>query len=173
MSETRTDARDQHAELRARLLGAVRAVCPAWLRADADDIVQEAMLKVMAVLDRREGNEPLRASYLQRVAYTATIDEIRRRRSRPRPLEEDAMEHVSSTRPDPESITRGRQIGMAIEACLTHMLEARRRAVTMHLVGYSVREVAELLREKPKRADNLVYRGLADLRRCLARKGVQ
>jgi RNA polymerase sigma-70 factor (ECF subfamily) len=42
----------------------------------------------------------------------------------------------------------------------------------MYLHGHSVAEVAALLGWRFKKAENLVYRGLADLRRCLATKGL-
>jgi RNA polymerase sigma-70 factor (ECF subfamily) len=44
--------------------------------------------------------------------------------------------------------------------------------VTLHLQGYSVAEAAALLAFGLKQTENLVYRGLADLRRCLAAKGL-
>ena len=49
----------------------------------------------------------------------------------------------------------------------------RRLAVTLHLQGHTVPEAGSLLGWNAKRAENLVYRGLADLRDCLAGKGVR
>src|SRR5688572_12662708 len=70
------------AEVRDRLAGAIGRMCPAWLQAQRDDIVQAALLRVTAALDRGEGKADLNASYLWRVAYSATIDEIRKARAR-------------------------------------------------------------------------------------------
>jgi RNA polymerase sigma-70 factor (ECF subfamily) len=47
----------------------------------------------------------------------------------------------------------------------------RRRAVMLYLQGHSVPEAARLLGWTAKRTENLVYRGLADLRHCLRAKG--
>jgi RNA polymerase sigma-70 factor (ECF subfamily) len=48
------------------------------------------------------------------------------------------------------------------------MLQDRRRtAVTLHLQGFRTGEVAAALGWTEKQAENLVYRGLADLRACL------
>ena len=41
----------------------------------------------------------------------------------------------------------------------------------LHLQGHSVPDAARLLGWPAKRTENLVYRGLADLRRCLIAKG--
>jgi RNA polymerase sigma-70 factor (ECF subfamily) len=54
-----------------------------------------------------------------------------------------------------------------ILACLGQLQERRRVAVTLHLQGYAVGEVASALGWTEKQAENLVYRGLGDLRRCL------
>jgi RNA polymerase sigma-70 factor (ECF subfamily) len=46
-------------------------------------------------------------------------------------------------------------------------------AVALHLQGHSVPDIGKLMSWAPKKADNLVYRGLADLRECLVSKGVK
>jgi RNA polymerase sigma-70 factor, ECF subfamily len=43
--------------------------------------------------------------------------------------------------------------------------------VTLYLQGHTVPETARILGWDAKRAENLVYRGLADLRQCLMGKG--
>ena len=76
------------ATLRAAMVRAVRRQCPAWLSADVEDIAQMAVAKVMAADKSGEGNPPLPASYLYKVAHSALVDEIRRRRRR----REEALE---------------------------------------------------------------------------------
>jgi len=63
-------------------------------------------------------------------------------------------------------------VGRAIRDCLLGLVTPRRLAVTLHLQGHTVPQAAEVLGWDAKRTENLVYRGLADLRVCLARKGV-
>ncbi len=152
-------------------LGALAArYCPAWLRGQADDIVQAAWLRVASASVRGEGDRPPGASLLAKAAYCATIDEIRRRRRRNEvPL---ADEHRAAG-PDPQRALEARDTGRAIRECLGHMLQDRRRAVTLRLLGHSVSEAARLLEWPAKRAENMVLRGLADLRRCLAAKGIR
>jgi RNA polymerase sigma-70 factor (ECF subfamily) len=64
-------------------------------------------------------------------------------------------------------------IGNGITDCLQAMAPYRRQAVALHLVGHSVPETAGLLSCTRKRAENLVYRGLADLRACLRKKELE
>ncbi len=170
--------RDSHADLekiRETLLVAVSQTCPAWLAADAEDIVQEAMIKVLRIIGQDEEKSRLSSSYLWRVAYSATIDEIRRRRRRREVAMDDEVLAAQSGAPgpSPEQVALGGGIGQAIRGCLATLAPARRKAVTLRLLGHSIPEVASLLGWNGKRAENLTYRGLADLRRCLERRGIR
>ena len=149
-------------------------VCPAWLADRRDDLVQVALMRVMAVLKKSEWKRELGASYLGRVAYSALVDEIRRlRRRREVPLtdEESAEPRRPAPGPDPEKTSMARQIGRGSRACLAGQVRSRRLAVTLNLQGHSVPEAARLLEWTVKKTENLVYRGLADLRICLSKKG--
>jgi RNA polymerase sigma-70 factor (ECF subfamily) len=160
------------ASLRATLARAVSAVCPAWLAERADDIVQEAMLKVLAVRGRGEGIAALPPSYLRKVAWTATVDEIRRRAAR-REDPVDAIETQAMSPPaETESTAIRNELLVGVRDCLERIVLDRRRAVALHLAGWSIPEVAAALEWPAKRAENLVYRGLADLRACLQKKGI-
>lgn len=160
-------------DLREQLVRAVRRACPSWLAADADDLVQAAMMKLMEIIRRGEGNVELSPFYVRRTAYSAVVDEIRRRRRRgevPLEPEEGEMERPAPL-PDPESRSSGREMGRAIRRCLAELIRPRRLAVSLHLQGHRTKEVGELMGWSAKRAENLIYRGLADLRGCLEGKG--
>lgn len=163
-----------YGELRARLARAVSRACPSWLGAQQDDIIQAAVLKVHQ-LQQAEGNRVFSSSYLTKVAYSATVDEIRRmRRRRETRLDEvdpDRLGHSGAG--SAEVALREREVGGALRDCLGRVVEARRQAVTLFLQGHRVPEIARLLGWPIKRAENLVYRGLGDVRRCLAAKGLQ
>ena len=135
-------------------------------------------MRVMQVVTRHapghEGNPILTSSYLYKVAHSALVDEIRRVRRRGEvDLEETGVAAVTVTRPDPERITAAREVGRGIQDCLLRMSRERRLAVTLYLQGHTVPEAARILDWPAKRTENLVYRGLADLRECLTRKGMQ
>jgi RNA polymerase sigma-70 factor (ECF subfamily) len=157
---------------------AVRRQCPAWLSDQAQDIAQAALIKVMAAEQRAEGERPLTAFYLHRAAHSALVDEIRRRKRRPEIPLEGSMEQGDQgprfeprAHGDPESNASFRELGAAVRECLLGAKRDRRLAVTLYLQGHSVPEVARILGWDAKRTDNLVYRGLADLRQCLMGKG--
>ncbi|MCO4745123.1 MAG: RNA polymerase sigma factor [Proteobacteria bacterium] len=154
------------------LTRAVRARCPRELADRADDIVQEAMIKVMRLSS--EGKGSLQPSYLWKVAWSATIDELRRHRRRREDALEDVVSEPIEQAPvaNPEGRTHAQHVAVEIQDCLGRLVENRRRALTLHLVGHTVPETAKLLGWTPKKAENHVYRGLADLRDCLTKKGV-
>ena len=170
---------ERWAMLRVSLARAVRRQCPQWLSDHADDLVQCALLKVMAIAAAGEGTRVLSSFYLHRVAHSALVDEIRRRqRRREVTLEVDDSEgqqggaHVTpSADSDPEQDASLRELGAAVRACLLSMVRDRRLAVMLYLQGHSVPDAARLLGWAVKRTENLVYRGLADLRQCLLAKG--
>ena len=133
------------------------------------------MMRVMAVLEKSEGDRDLGASYLSRVAYSSLIDEIRklkRRSETPLTDEEGEEPRFEAEAAGPETTSLGHELGRGIRACLADQVANRRQAVTLNLQGYSVPEAARTLQWTVKKTENLVYRGLADLRRCLEKKGL-
>lgn len=162
-------------EIRDRLTRSVHRVCPAWLRSSADDIVQNALLRVLEITKTRESTDSVPASYLWKVAYTATVDEIRRHRRRPE-VAWDA-EAQGRTEPadaaGPEAERSFRELGLATEACLKGLPEGRRVVVGFHLLGYAAGEIAASFGWGEKRVRNLLHRGLVALRHCLEAKGIR
>jgi RNA polymerase sigma-70 factor (ECF subfamily) len=173
----RTQEVDDYERLRGELVRAVSRICPSWLASQADDLVQVALLRVMR--RKSEENVQISTSYLRKTAYSALIDEIRRcRRLKEVALETedgaiDPRAETGSPQPDPEEVSAGHEVGRAIRECLAQMVRPRRLAVALHLQGHSVPDIGKLMSWDSKKADNLVYRGLADLRECLASKGVR
>lgn len=164
---------DDYAWMRQRLERALARSCPPWLADQKEDLVQTALIKVMEIRRRSEGKRTFSSSYLWRTAYSALIDEIRRQRRRGEvPLEDGESESpLPATQPGPERVGHSRQMGRALHDCLKDLVRPRRLAVVLYLQGHRVREAAELLGWAAKKVENLTYRGLADLRGCLERKG--
>lgn len=149
-------------------------ICPAWLTNEREDIVQVALLRVIKVGRERANDFDFSNGYLHRAAYTHVVDEIRRRRRlRESPLEPDegGAPNWAGRDPSPEDSAQAHELGHAIRQCLQALVPARRRALTLWLLGYRNREIAENLGWDPKRAENLVTRGRADLRACLSKNG--
>src|SRR5947209_13221279 len=169
-----------YAQLHRDLVRAVDRVCPRWMADRADDLVQVALMRVMEIQRKKEGAAELNPFYLRKVAYSAMIDEIRRLRRRQEVSLEGGGEEdepvaydPAAPAPDPERASAGHEVGRAIRGCLGRMVPPRRHAVTLNLQGHSVPEIGRLLGWTAKKAENLVYRGMSDLRGCLGEKGIR
>jgi len=152
-----TMARAELEEARRVLENAIRRRCFGLLASQREDLVQSAMVRLL----EREGREDLGArgaSYFRKVAQSVVVDELRRL-GRERRL----TERLTEGRPawaDPVG-------GIALRRCLERLEERRRVAVTLHLSGLRIPEVARTANWTVKAAENLIYRGLEDLRRFL------
>ncbi len=156
-----------------RVRTAVRRSCPPYLASQAEDIAQDVLVQLLRRLRRTEGNATFSSMYLLKAAHGITVDEIRRRSHRRERMGlEDEMQAQTDTAPDPEREAMGRSLGREIRRCLEGMIASRRVAVTLHLLGCAVPEIAVRLQCPLKSADNRVYRGMKDLRDCLTAKGM-
>ena len=162
-------------DLRRQVVVAVRRNCPAWLAAQAEDIVQNVLLKLLKTSRKSEGEKRFSAVYLEKSVYGAVVDEIRRAcRRKEKPVEdEQVIEQVTAPDENPERDAQSFEIARAIQDCLLRLVRPRRLAVTLYLQGSTVPETALQLSWTAKKAENLVYRGLADLRTCLRHKGLE
>lgn len=167
------------------LRDAVARVCHGPLGLQRDEIEQEAKIRLWRTLRRETTVVDLRL-YLHRIVATAAIDAMRQVRSRKEvPLEPSdpdspgtsTLAHTPSGGPSPERIAVGRELVGRARQILANMPANRRRAVNLHLQGFTAQEIANLLGWSEPKARNLVYRGLADLRDDLesdqSEKGVE
>jgi RNA polymerase sigma factor (sigma-70 family) len=169
------------AEYGKLLRNAIAYHCPGNIGLDLDDVMQEACLRLWRVVSsEREIYDP--ASYLQRIAATATIDAIRRVKARREEQMHLSPEQDSEPEPEglqpidthasPETVAQHQQLIALVQTILERLPENRQRAVRLHLQGLSTMEIAELMVWSEGKARNLVYRGLDDLRRYLRAHGV-
>jgi RNA polymerase sigma-70 factor (ECF subfamily) len=178
LAERHAEVESRYRTLRGHLDKAIARACPPGLARDRDDLVQAAVLKVMDLERRSSGRRDLSKTYLYRVAHSALVDELRRRQRKAEVSldEPEALPGVSfeqGTEPAPDRSAAGLEAGRGIRSCLKGLKRERRLAVTLYLQGHSVPESAELLGWSRKRTENLVLRGLADLRQCLLAKGIR
>jgi len=162
------------AEIRPHIQRMVERLCPRWLRPRCDDIVQVAVLRVLRSREKTEENRPPPAAFLWKVALAATVDEIRRA-TRARESSGDGALPDGPAPPsgEPDQQLAAREIQAGISACLVRLAPRRRAAVALYVLGNTIPEVAVLLGFDEKRTENLVYRGMADLRNCLRVKGLK
>jgi RNA polymerase sigma-70 factor, ECF subfamily len=150
-----------------RMLGSVQ---------DAEDALQDALLRAWKALDRFEGRSSAR-SWLYRIATNSCLDAIARRPKRGLPIDYDDAPAGETIwlEPCPDALVEGYEqresIELAFIAALQH-LPARQRAVLIlrDVLGFSGAEVAQALDTTPasvysalQRAHDSVDRRLPEL----------
>ncbi|MCH9688337.1 MAG: sigma-70 family RNA polymerase sigma factor [Deltaproteobacteria bacterium] len=151
---------------------AVRRTCRGWLSAHVDDISQSTRLRLVSRVRERPALQLTRA-YIRQAARHRAIDEVRHHQSRD--AQRSKYELTVAPKPgprDPESALINREVGGVIREQLERLPDARREAVSLFVDGHGITEIAQRLGCSRKRIDNLVYRGLATLRRELTARGV-
>jgi RNA polymerase sigma factor (sigma-70 family) len=143
---------------------------------EVDEVVQELRVRMWKSLGTAELIRRAKASYIYRAAISASIDIIRRRRTRraeSHSLDDDIAESVADPRHRADAPLEEHEVARAVHRAIALLAESRRAVVRMHLAGYDREEIAELLGWSEAKTRNLLYRGLADLRQVLDSWGVR
>ena len=143
--------------------------------ADLEDVLQEVRIRLWRARSRprSEQIEQVSASYVYRVAVSAPVDLLRRRRARgaEQTVALDETEELVADSDPARSVEESElsaQLARAIEA----ITPSRRPVLRMYLAGYSREEVATVMGWSEAKTRNLLYRGLADLRGRLKEMGI-
>lgn len=176
---------DQHARFAAvieqygRLLHeAVARACPTRLGVQADEVEQDARLRLWKALESEREIRDL-ASYIYRVAATATIDAIRRlkaRREDPLPDGEQpegpvAVE-VQRGAPGGEQAAAHALLLEKVERVLAGLAPRRSQLIRLHVQGFTTTEMGRLMGSTEAAARNLLHRALRELRERLRDEGI-
>ena len=134
---------------------------------DVEEVLQDVRIRLWKTQASDENLDALSASYLKKVAMSAAVDLLRRRRRLP-----TASIHDLSDGPDMPAALRvpsgdradDVELARCFELALAHLPRNRRLAAQLHLEGYSRDEIAILTGWTEAKVRNLIYRGLDDLR---------
>lgn len=161
--------------------GIVRRVCWRYhfMGAEVDELMQEVRIRLWHAHGGQERADEhiaaIPASYLHRTALSAAVDLLRRRRTRRADQMvsiDDEPEGMRET-PGPDLALAESELAEQIERAVQSIQASRRPVVRMHLMGHSREEIAGLLGWSEAKTRNLLYRGLADVRKRLLAEGVR
>lgn len=148
-------------------------------KADAEDLVQDLLVKLYPRRDELDSVENLRP-WLVRVLYRLFLDNERRQKRsplrllkrRPKDDAEDPLEQISGSGPDPEQYTGGRILSERIERALNMLCRDHRAIITLHdMEGYRLSELETLLEVPMGTLKSRLHRGRATLRKILEKDG--
>jgi RNA polymerase sigma-70 factor (ECF subfamily) len=139
----------------------VHAVCRRVLShpEDALDATQEALVAVARRIGSFDGRAQF-TTWLYRVATNAALDEVRRRRRRPTPAEDEVLDRTSAavaSTPSPERTVTAR---LDVDAALARLPEEFRTAVVLRdLLDLDYAEIAEVLDVPVGTVRSRIFRG--------------
>lgn len=134
--------------------------------AEAEDVTQEAMLRLWQIAPRWQPGQAAPASWLHRVAVNLAIDRMRRRREG---VGIDAIDEPVAPGPAPAEAMIEADRAQALDLALAQLPERQRAAVVLrHIEGYSNPEIAEMLGIGVEAVESLTARGKRRLATLLA-----
>ena len=135
-------------------------------RADGEEVMQEAFLKLWRGAPSWEAGGARFTTWFYRVVLNLCIDRQRKRRGRQVPIE-DAGD-PQDERQGAEADLHDRQVSRQIDGALAQLPDRQREALSLcYLQGLSNKEAADVLQMNIKALESLLTRGRAALKQKL------
>ena len=132
-------------------------------RAEAEDVAQEAFLRLWRNLDKWRAEKPV-IHWLQRVTYNQCIDRLRKKK----PVDIDAIAEPADPSENPARSLHQAQVSEAVNAAIKQLPERQRAAIVFaHQEGLSNIETAEIMEISVEAVESLLSRGRRGLRKLL------
>jgi len=137
-----------------------------------EDVEQEVKVKIWKFLKKgkKVDNFP---SYIKRVAYTATIDELRKMRKQNPTSETTGLKNIYSMSrinelrnpaDSPGFLLEGQEMRESLKELIDSLGENRKQVLRLYLVGMSIEEICEFFDWDKTKVRHLLYRGIDDLK---------
>ncbi|MFQ6081913.1 MAG: RNA polymerase sigma factor [Candidatus Aminicenantia bacterium] len=142
---------------------------------DLEDIEQEVKIKIWKFIAKGKKVEKL-PSYIKRVAYTVTVDELRKVRKQMPPRELDELKMIYSIFNllvmekkinSPESILEKKELKLSIKEAIDSLVENRKQVLRLYMKGMSIEEICDFLKWDKVKVRHLLYRGIDDIKEKL------
>lgn len=139
---------------------------------DLFDIEQEVKIKIWNILKKGKKVENF-PSYIKKIAYTVTVDELRKMRKQ-NPTTEPAnlknlylFSNLYLTRKksdSPELLLEDMELRSSLATLINSLGEKRKQVLRLYLAGMSVEEICEFFNWDKTKVRHLLYRGIDDLK---------
>jgi RNA polymerase sigma-70 factor, ECF subfamily len=134
---------------------------------DPEDILQDVRIKLWRLI-REQRIVFSHGSYLKRMINSSVIDHLRKVRRDSTLLRHEKGRHIAEVVNSYNRDAAHRRIfeetiGKAVE----RLIDSRRQVVKLYLLNFSVQDISIYMNWSLDRTRNLLYRGLADLRKSL------
>ena len=140
---------------------------------DAEDVVQEALLRVHRKIEKFDERASFR-TWLYRIAVNCSLDVVRARKRRSEfsgpadPGMEDPMQSLPAPGPTPDRVAMSEQTRSRIAEAMEELSAVEKTAfVLRHFDGMCIDDISRVLECQPGAARHSVFRAVQKLRRAL------
>jgi RNA polymerase sigma factor (sigma-70 family) len=139
---------------------------------DLEDIEQEVRLRIWAFLKKGKKVENL-PSYIKKVAYSTTIDELRKAMKQRPPRQPEDLKRLFSGASlvskrggdfSPEERFDEGETRETVWALVNTLSDNRKKVLSLFLLGLTLEEICESLKWEKAKVRHLFYRGIDDLK---------
>lgn len=135
--------------------------------ADADDVVQEALLRSYRAIGTFDARASL-PTWLHRIAINCALDLIDSRKRRGGTTGDDSLLQLPSPDATPDRIAHGNEVQRAVAVALEALSRNERTAfVLRHYEGMPLEEIGKVLGTRMNATKNTVFRAVRKLREQL------
>ena len=139
---------------------------------DPDDLAQEIRIKIWHILEDEKKIKNY-SSYIKKVVNSTVIDHLRKARRDAGIIKHEKQKRIAEqetyyAKNNPYEKNYKQIVGTAVES----LLESRQKVVRLFLLNLSIEEIAGALDWSKDKTRNLLYRGLADLKKKLKEESI-
>jgi RNA polymerase sigma factor (sigma-70 family) len=139
---------------------------------DPDDISQEIRIKIWRLL-QHEKNIKHFPSYIKKIVNSSVIDLLRKRKRDDGIIFAEKQMKVAESKKDyPAAFPLDEELRDTVALAVESLIESRRKVVRLHLLDMTIEEISAFYCWSSNKTRNLLYRGLADLKRILKDKEI-
>lgn len=134
---------------------------------DPDDISQEIQIKLWKIINKNK-NIQNQAAYIRKVVNSTVIDFLRKKR-REEGIYIYAKQNKISEIKNPyldNELDMG-EFKRIVDSALESLIDSRRKVVKLFLLNMTIEEISIFFNWSKNKTRNLLYRGLADLKKIL------
>lgn len=140
---------------------------------DPDDLAQQVKIKLWKILED-ENKIKNYSSYIKKVVDSTVIDQLRKSRRQEGIIIHEKQKRISEQNSFYcSNITYNKNIKQIIDEAMNSLLVSRQKVVHLYLLNMTLEEISIFLNWSKDKTRNLLYRGLADLKKKLKELGIE
>jgi RNA polymerase sigma-70 factor (ECF subfamily) len=108
------------------------------------------------------------ASYMKKIISSSVIDHLRKFRREDGLFRREKQKHIGELRQSySQDAASARIFENTLGKAVERLIDSRRQVVKLYLLSFNIQEISSYLNWSSDKTRNLLYRGLADLRKIL------